>query len=184
MAVMNDGASSEGRIRGRRSKSEGPGRGRLLARAPTLLAAVLVAVAAPASADKARLTGLSDVNFAPISNFGADARRTQSVCMFSQTDAYNVRASGSGAGGAFLLSSGGDTLTYEVEWSASPGQNSGSTLLPNSTLTGLSSTARQQECNSGPQTSASLIVILRSAALSGAIAGSYSGTLTLVVAPE
>jgi hypothetical protein len=46
------------------------------------------------------------------------------------------------------------------------------------------STATQQTCNSGPATSASLVVILRTAALSSAAAGSYSGSLTLVIGPE
>jgi hypothetical protein len=46
------------------------------------------------------------------------------------------------------------------------------------------SQAKQQTCNSGPATSASLIVIIRSAALTSADAGFYSGDLTLVIGPE
>ena len=51
-------------------------------------------------------------------------------------------------------------------------------------LTGQISSATQQTCNNGPANSASLVVIVRSAALSSAAAGSYSGTLTLVIGPE
>jgi hypothetical protein len=46
------------------------------------------------------------------------------------------------------------------------------------------STASHQTCSTGPASSASLIILLRSAALSSARAGSYNGTLTLVVGPE
>jgi hypothetical protein len=51
-------------------------------------------------------------------------------------------------------------------------------------LTGQVSSATQQTCTNGPATSASLVVILRSAALAGATAGTYTGTVTLVVGPE
>jgi hypothetical protein len=57
-------------------------------------------------------------------------------------------------------------------------------LSPNVPLTGQTSTATQQTCNSGPATSASLIVVLRSTALSSATAGTYNGAVTLLVGPE
>jgi hypothetical protein len=95
-----------------------------------------------------------------------------------------VQATGSGSGGAFTLASGSASLAYEVQWSQVSGQTSGTQLSPNVALTGQVSSATQPSCNSGPSTSASLIVILRSAQLSAAAAGSYSGTLTLLVAPE
>ena len=49
---------------------------------------------------------------------------------------------------------------------------------------GLQSTASQQTCNSGPSTSASLTVVIRSATLTSAMAGSYIGTLQITIAPE
>ena len=75
-------------------------------------------------------------------------------------------------------------MAYDVQWSGSPGQSSGAQLTPNVPLTGQVSTASQQTCNNGPVSSASLIVILRSAALSSATAGTYNGTLTLLVGAE
>jgi len=139
-----------------------------------------------AASNKVRLTNLTDVAFGTLSNFGSDAVQSQSVCLFADTttNGYNIVASGSGAAGAFQLASGLDTLAYEVQWSSSAGQTSGVQLAPSVPLTGQSSTATQQACSNGPANTASLIVIVRSTALSSAAAGSYSGTLTLVVGPE
>ena len=142
--------------------------------------------AAPAGAQNVRITKLGDVDFSTIANLAVDSSRSQSVCAFSNsaTRGYNIRASGSGTAGAFTLADGAQTLSYEVQWNAGSGQPSGTSLSPNVALTGLVSSATQQQCNSGPSTSASLIVLLRSAALGGATAGTYNGTLTIVLAPE
>lgn len=148
----------------------------------------LFAGAAPASAanDKARITALSDVTFGTIANLSVDAINSQSVCVYSTSAAsgYNVTASGNGPSGAFQLLSGAQALPFEVQWSGTSGQTSGIQLSPNVPLTGQVSIASQQTCNSGPASSASLVVILRSSALTSATAGTYSGTLTLLVGPE
>lgn len=151
------------------------------------LAAALSASSTPAAAaDKVRLTNLSDLAFGTVTNLTIDAVRAESVCIYStsKTNGYHVIASGTGPGGAFELSSGTDTLAFDVAWSSSSGQSSGSLLTPNVPLTGQVSSATQQTCNAGPATTASLVVILRAAALSSALAGTYNGTLTLVVGPE
>jgi len=151
------------------------------------IGAVALSWSAPAgAADKVRLSGLADLAFGTIGNLGLDAVRAEDVCMFSNspTSGYHVTATGTGPGASFELSSGTDALAYDVAWNSTPGQSSGTILLPNVPLTGQTSSATQQTCNSGPATSASLIVILRSTALSSAIAGNYTGTLTLIVGPE
>ncbi len=137
-------------------------------------------------ADKVRVTNLSDVDFGLIANPQAEARRSQNICLFSNSagGAYSVSASGSGAGSSFALASGSDSLAYEVEWSQTSGQGSGVSLAPAVPLTGQRSSATQQFCNSGPATSASMTIVLRAAELSRARQGSYSGTLTLLIAAE
>jgi hypothetical protein len=150
-------------------------------------AAAALTLASPAlAANTVRITGLSDIAFGIITNLGSDTVRSQNVCIFSGTgtSGYNVRATGSGTGSAFTLANGGKTLAYETQWNSSSGQTSGTTLSSNVTRTGLTSTATNPNCASGPPTSASLIVVVRSAAASSATAGTYSGTLTLVFAPE
>ena len=150
--------------------------------------AVILTSAAPASAasNNVRITGLTDVAFGTLASLSSDASRSQSVCVYANTATagYNVRASGSGPGGAFALTSGSNSLPFEVQWSSAAGQGAGTQLTANVALPGQTSSASQQTCNSGPASSASLIVILRSAALSGALAGSYNGSLTIVIGPE
>ena len=149
-------------------------------------AILLTASPALAASNKVRITKLSDVAFGSIANLGVDSSQSQSVCLYSDTSTsgYNITATGAGPGGTFQLSSGPSALTYEVQWNSSSGQGSGIQLSPNVPLTGQTSTATQQTCNTGPPTSASLIILFRSGALSSATAGAYSGTLTLVVGAE
>jgi spore coat protein U-like protein len=139
-----------------------------------------------AASNKVRITNLSDLSFGTVANLAQDAIRSESVCLYADTatNGYHVTATGTGPGGAFQLSSGARTLAYDVQWSSTAGQNSGAQLTPNVPLTGQISSAAQQVCSSGPLTTASLIIVLRSAALSSATAGSYNGTLTLVIGPE
>lgn len=150
------------------------------------IAAALMAAPAAGQSNNVRITKLTDVAFGTLANLAADSVSSQSICVYANTqnNGYRITANGSGSGGAFALASGPNVLGYEVQWSPSPGQSSGMQLSPNVTLTGLITSATQQTCNSGPAASASLIVVLRSSALSSAMAGSYSGTLTLLVGPE
>lgn len=146
----------------------------------------LLIPSAPVLAAKARISGLSDVAFGTVANLGVDAVRSESVCVYSMsgTNGYNVTANGDGPAGSFQLVSGTSSMPFEVQWSNSPSGTSGKQLNANVPLTGQVTAATQQTCNSGPASSASLIVVLRSSALSSATAGTYNGTLTLVVGPE
>lgn len=160
-----------------------------MTRRTCLVAGLLFALSsAPtlAQSNNVRITKLADVAFGTIANLGADAVSSQSVCVYANTatNGYRITATGSGSGGNFALTSGANQLDYEVQWNQAAGQTTGSQLTPNGPLTGQITSATQQTCNSGPPTSASLIVLMRSSALLSATAGSYSGSLTLVVGPE
>lgn len=168
----------------------GPKQRRILAKARARLAlavaVTLVAQAAPTNAQKVRITNVSDVNFGLLPNLQSDSRRSQNICLYSSSSggAYSVAAAGSGASSSFTLSNGSHLLAYEVEWADQSGQSSGASLTPNVALTGRTSAANHQFCNSGPTTSASLTIVLRSAELSKAREGNYSGSLTLLIAAE
>ena len=146
----------------------------------------LIAPAAPAAAQQVQITKLSDVAFGTITDLTTDSVSAQNVCVFSSTQqkGYNIRATGNGAGNAFTLGNGPASLAYEVQWNQNSGRTTGTSLTSNVTLTGQRSNANNATCASGPATTASLIVIIRSAALGAAAGGNYSGTLTLVIAPE
>jgi hypothetical protein len=136
--------------------------------------------------NRVQISGLSDVSFAN-QDPATPASDAQDVCVWSNTSTrgYNVTATGSGAGNAFTLSGGASTVPYDVEWAGSSGQSSGTALTSGSALTGLTSTATNATCSSGPSSSASLIVRISSSNLETMEAATaYTGTLTLVVAPE
>jgi len=153
-----------------------------------LAGASLAALPAPAAAQEkfVKIGNLTDFNFGLITNLSADRALASSICVYSAktTPGYNVRASGSGVNGAFSLAGAGSTLGYEVQWSARPGQSSGTILQPDVVLSGLITTSAQANCNSGPPSSASLVVMLRATSLQAALSGSYSGTLTVIIGSE
>lgn len=159
---------------------------RLAIIAVALSSSLLLSDAAQAASNKVRITSLSDVAFGTVANLSVDAVRSQSVCLFADTDTngYTITATGTGPGGAFQLASGLSSMAYEVQWSSSSGQSAGVQLTPNVPLTGQLSSATHQVCSNGPATSASLVLMLRASALSSASAGTYNGTLTLIVGPE
>jgi len=136
--------------------------------------------------NRVQLSGLSDVAFTN-QDPSVAAANAQNVCVWSNssTKGYNITATGSGTANAFTLSNGAATVPYSVEWAGSSGQSSGTALSSGSALTGLTSTATNPTCSAGPGSSASLMVKISSASLQGMQAAtSYTGTLTLVVAPE
>jgi hypothetical protein len=147
-------------------------------------AATFCGSSAGAQSNNVRITGLSDVALGSLSDV-ADTKVAQNVCAFSgtATKGYRVTASGP-AGGPLVLVNGGSTLAYEVQWNGSSGQSSGTNLPANAPIGGFTSTATQQQCNSGPATSASLVVIVRATSAAAAAGGSYSGALTLILGPE
>ena len=157
-----------------------------LMRAVTLSIALggVVPVTAVA-AEKARLTGLSDVNFGLILGHG-DKAISQSVCAYtsSRTERYSVSARGDGPGGTFSLASGGFLLDYDVLWADSSNLQGGTALTANAPSPGFTSTTQQHNCNSGPPATATLTVVLRDEPLRNARAGSYTGVLRLTISPE
>lgn len=136
---------------------------------------------------RVRITNLTDVNLTNVEPT-VDALNAQSVCVWSNsaTRGYRVTAQGSGAGNAFTLSSGAyPVVPYTVEWAASAGQSAGTGLSTGVALTGLTSAATSADCSSGPSNSASLIVKIGSSELQAMPAATtFTGSLTLVVAPE
>ena len=135
---------------------------------------------------RVRISGLSDVAFTT-ADPTIDAANAQNVCVWSNTGTkgYQLTATGSGSSNAFTLANASLTVPYTVEWSGTSGQTSGTALSAGSSLTGLTSAATNSNCASGPSASASLIVKIGATDLQTMDAStSYTGTLTLLVAPE
>lgn len=182
-------ASGRGFWRSARKRRGSRNPARLASPALALIASVPLLFAgttAGAASNKVRITNLTDVAFGTVANLSSDAVQSQSVCVYADTNTngYNVTGIGTGPGGSFQLSSGAASMAFDVLWSSSPGQAGGTQLAPNVPLTSQVSSATHQLCSNGPAASASLTVVLRSAALSSAAAGTYSGALTLLIGPE
>ena len=145
---------------------------------------VLVTATVPA---RVQITGLTDLSFGTLDPTTA-ASNSENVCVWSNTSTkgYNVTATGDGggSGSTFKLASGGNKLDYTVEWAATSGAASGTLLTTNIPKTGLTSNAATPNCSSS--TSATLFVKFSTAQMQAAVgsATAYTGTLTLVVAPE
>jgi hypothetical protein len=149
----------------------------------------LIVCAGDANAQSMKViaTGFSDVSLGTLLNFQATTRSAQSLCVYANSNGsrYGVTAAGNGPGGSFVLYDGAKTLTYGVEWSSLSGQASGTSVTANTTLSGQSSTANNQNCTGGgASTTATLIVAIRPSDLSPAIQGNYSGTLFVTVSAE
>jgi len=136
---------------------------------------------------RVRISGLTDVDLTN-SDPSVNALVAQNICVYSNTATrgYRVTATGSGAASAFTLASGAlPVVPYAVEWAATSGQTIGTALVTGAALTGQTSSATNSNCASGPASSASLIVKIGAPDLQAMPASTnFSGTLTLVVAPE
>jgi hypothetical protein len=136
--------------------------------------------------NRAQLTNLADVNFTLVDPL-VNASNAQNVCVWSNTTTkgYTIRATGDGASQAFTLASGALTVPYTVEWAATSGQTSGTSLVTNVASATLTTTAVSPTCSSAPLTTSSLIVRISSTNLLTMSAGtSYTGVLTLLVTPQ
>ena len=137
------------------------------------------------------ITNLSDVTFAdsdlgPVINTANQATKASNVCVWSNNadKSYYITASGSGTSSAFTLAnSTNPVIPYEVYWSATSGQTTGTQLTAATKSAKLTSTATTPTCGGG--TSASLVVGIQGTDANSMLAStSYTGTLTLLVAPS
>lgn len=147
----------------------------------------LLCAASPAAAQSVQILSLSDFAFGAISSIGTNQSIAQTVCVNSSLGSYSIRASGNGTGANFALTSGGsaDQLGYTVQWAPTGGQSAG-TLLTAGQATRFTPPVGNILCSLGNLVAgtASLIITLPSASLGAVRAGSYSGTLTLLVSPN
>ena len=129
-----------------------------------------------------RITGLDDLDFGTW-NGSSNLTRDSFHCVGTNQASrrFNIRAVGSGAGGAFTLSNGsGGTLAYSAAYRSGTGVNRA--LTANAVQTGHVGVALSA-CRSGSQTMR-LRLTISTAQFGAARDGVYTGTLTLTVAPE
>lgn len=140
---------------------------------------------------QARISGISDMTLA---NWNVDMGAVtlySDVCIYSSTGSYKVTASGSGLLGIFTVNTSLlNAIAYSVEWNdAGAGSltSSGTNLifnLPSGTFNNANNSST--DCSGGANKNARVIVKVSSLAMGLAPNSNdpYTGTLTMVVAPE
>ncbi len=142
-----------------------------------LSAAVLAA--GPARAQTVVINKLDDLNFGAWSG-GGNMTRTSRHCVASTApgNLFNVTIAGNGPGGSFTMVGPG-SLPYRV-WYRDRAGNPWIEAQPGVTILNLLGRNNPNNCRGQRQR---LRVRFMSADLAAARAGSYSGTLTLIVVP-
>jgi hypothetical protein len=155
-------------------------------RGAVLFAIAALGIQSPCAAATSNVT-FAPAAFGTISSLSGDLFNRQSVCAFGSllTQGYSVLATGSGIGGAFTVANGSQTIPYEVQWAQSAGATSGTNVVANTSLPNQaeSNILAGLGCILGLQTATSIVVV-RSASLQQAVAGTYTGTLTIILTTQ
>ena len=104
------------------------------------------------------------------------------LCVYSNNGGYDITATGDGAGGAFELTGGSANIPYTVAWATTAGATTGTSLTAGVVLANQGGTFTTPDC--GGADNATVIVTVDDVDLASAPADSYTGVLTLLVAPQ
>ena len=134
--------------------------------------------------DLVRITNISNRTFGTWDG-SSTLNSNDDVCIYTNKAAatYYVTATGDGAGSAFELASGGDTLAYEVFFNDVAG-TTGEVQLTATTKSAQQTGANTTAQNCGGTDNANYHVRIQSTALLAAPSGAYSGVLTLLIEPN
>jgi hypothetical protein len=146
--------------------------------------ATLVTTYAPGLSAQALITGLTDLPFGSWVGSG-DLQGAVDHCVLARPGGgFSVAATGVGSGGAFVLQNGPGTLPFQVDYDDGSGW---SRLDPGVPLTGQRGAPNQnqlQRCLDGQRPPERVRVRVLAQDLAAAVAGSYGGSLTLLITPE
>lgn len=142
-------------------------------------ATVTLSIVIPATI---RISNVSDFTLGLFDGVN-DLVGADTMCVYKNAgNLFGITASGSGGGGAFLLSSGAQALPYSVTWQDTLGT---ATLTAGTQLSGRGNAfTANATCNGGASNNVTVTVRVLASNLSLALPGTYSGVLTLMVAPQ
>ncbi len=127
-----------------------------------------------------KISNLDDIDLGTWSGSG-DLVGSDENCVWSTTRGYNLTASGSGAGNAFTITDGANDIAYSVAWDDTDSTDQAVTV--GTALSAQVTNAVSVNCAARGDT-ANVAVTISEADMAAAPAGTYNGTLTLIVAPE
>ncbi len=147
---------------------------------PTSTGTLNINVAIP---NHVRISQLDDINLGTWDGVTDPLAGFDDLCVYSSTRAYKLTASGSGAASAFTVSDGGtNTIAYSVTWRDE--NNVSQALTTGVQVSNIPANHNSVTCNGGGNNNARVTVSMTAANLGAAVAGTYTGVLTLTVAPE
>lgn len=125
-----------------------------------------------------QISNMNDFSFGTWSGSG-QLQSTDNICIHDTqvNPRYGITASGSGAGSAFTIQSGANTIAYTAEWQGSV--TAITTLIP--AVKSQFQDANRVSATCGGGTNASLRITISQANLEAANAGTYTGTLTILL---
>ncbi len=131
--------------------------------------------------DVAMISGLGDIALAPWANGQPAPAGLTTACVFTSTGNYQVTATSAFTTGSdFRLSDGINFVTYTASWN--DGVSGVAGLTGGTPMVGQVGDAVSMTC--GGATPAQVIVNITNPNMVGAAVGTYSDTLTLLIAPE
>ncbi|MEM7001858.1 MAG: hypothetical protein AAF529_13805 [Pseudomonadota bacterium] len=129
--------------------------------------------------DEVRISNLGDIT---LDFAGADISDTSPACIYRNGGAdYQVTATGDGAANAFTLTDGTNTIAYTVSF------DDGAADTPMASGTALArtnATGTDDDCVTNGGNNATITVGVAAAAANSLPQAAYTGTLTLLVAPN
>lgn len=132
--------------------------------------------------DVIKLSNINDFIFGANSG-DVDISQTNSLCVFRNSNgAYQITATGNGAGGSFTVSNGPYSIPFTPQWSDGNGFQ---TLTPNTPITNQQNVFRDNvDCNGGAANNANLKIGISSTAMQAVPAGNYQGIINLMVSAQ
>lgn len=130
--------------------------------------------------DEVRISNLTDINLGVFA--GADASGSTAACVYRNgTGAYQVMASGDGTAGAFTLTDGTNSVPYVIDYDDGTGAQPMTSGIPVIGRTGADPASATCATTGNNATVTATVAAVDAATLP---AGTYAGTLTLLVSPE
>ena len=130
-----------------------------------------------------RTSNFNDITFGEY-DYSGTVFIDEDFCVYVQNDnenAYELTLTGDGAGSAFTLSNGAQTIPYLVFVDDGTGNRAVTTGVP---ATYTSPETVSINCNSGASDSATLRIQIQNSNIDLATSGTYVGTVTVDAAPD
>lgn len=132
--------------------------------------------------DEVQISNLADIVLGTFG--GTDASGTSAACIYrNSAPSYQITGTGNGTANAFTLTDGTSTVPYSVSFSDEASGASAASLTSGVALTAQTGADVSPTCATAGD-NAQIAVTVAAADAATLPAGSYAGTLTLVVAPN